>query len=241
MTPEREQFVRDNALSIVSQLEAQVERQRAELKRLSQRCESISRERQRLRDAIAEHHAQKADDRCWMDDRKLYEAAGLPTDNYDQIGSPSAMLANCERFVTHRCSGGGPWVSYAELEAERDRLLQEQKVDRDALVDVQVYCNMVRTDSLRQQIQETLDLLPWLRETYAEYVSQSEEYARMAHESEGLREVLTILVNAVQTHMDNDYGSAPSKHYLVRASDRDGVFAALANARAELGMEASQP
>lgn len=75
--------------------------------------------------AIREHHNQRADDRCWLDDRKLYEAAGLPTEKYDQVGSPSEMLKNCERFVTYRCSGGGDWKSYAELEAENARLRQE--------------------------------------------------------------------------------------------------------------------
>lgn len=32
----------------------------------------------RLRNAIAVHHAQKAADRCWMDDDVLYAACGLP-------------------------------------------------------------------------------------------------------------------------------------------------------------------
>ena len=35
-------------------------------------------ERNQLRAAIAEHHAQKADDRCIEDDDRLYAAAGLP-------------------------------------------------------------------------------------------------------------------------------------------------------------------
>jgi hypothetical protein len=72
--------------------------------------------------AVRKHHAMQADDRCWMDDIELYRAAGLPTDNYDRIGSPSEMLKNCERFITLRCAEGGPWVSYAELEKERNAL-----------------------------------------------------------------------------------------------------------------------
>lgn len=77
---------------------------------------------QRLEAAIREHHEQKADDRCWLDDHKLYAAAGLPPADYS-IESPSAMLKNCERFVELRmCGREGAWKSYAELEAENTRL-----------------------------------------------------------------------------------------------------------------------
>lgn len=78
----------------------------------------VEAERDRLLAAIVAHHAQRGDNRCWMDDRLLYHAAGLPVGDYDLVGSPSEMLQNCERFVTLRCSGGGPWKSYAELEVE---------------------------------------------------------------------------------------------------------------------------
>ena len=71
--------------------------------------------------AIQEHHRQKADDRCWLDDVKLYAAAGLaPPDN--RIGDPAAMLENCKRYIAQRCQGGA-WKSYAELENE-NKLLQ---------------------------------------------------------------------------------------------------------------------
>lgn len=76
-------------------------------------------ERNRLESAIATHHAQHADDLCWQDDAKLYEAAGLPP-RQPTVGDPEAMLANCKRFIAQRCIAGGPWVSYAELERERD-------------------------------------------------------------------------------------------------------------------------
>lgn len=88
------------------------------------RCAELKEQCDKLFAAIQKHYAQKADDRCWLDDVELYKAAGLPTGDYDKVGSPSEMLKNCERFVTLRCSGGGPWKSYAELEAENERLKQ---------------------------------------------------------------------------------------------------------------------
>lgn len=78
-----------------------------------------------LEAAIAKHHAQHADDMCWLDDMELYEAAGLsPKDN--SVGDPCAMLENCKRFIEQRCKPGGGWKSYAELEAENERLRNEQ-------------------------------------------------------------------------------------------------------------------
>lgn len=67
--------------------------------------------------AVRDHHAQRADDRCWLDDAKVYAAAGLPPGD-PRVGDKAAMLANCERFVRLRCEAGGPWETYAALEAE---------------------------------------------------------------------------------------------------------------------------
>lgn len=84
-------------------------------------CSRSVNERDHLLNAIKEHHSQKADDRCWMDDDKLYEAAGLsPVDR--RVGDKAEMLRNCERFLERRCESGGPWKSYAELEEENERL-----------------------------------------------------------------------------------------------------------------------
>lgn len=77
----------------------------------------------RLRAAIAEHHAQKADDRCIEDDDRLYAAAGLPPCDR-RVGDKAAMLASCARFIERRCEAGG-WPAYAELEAEVARLREE--------------------------------------------------------------------------------------------------------------------
>lgn len=73
----------------------------------------------KLAGAIAEHHKQRADDRCWMDDDALYEAASLPKVDR-RVGDRDAMLRNCARFIDRRTEPGG-WPSYAELE-DRNRV-----------------------------------------------------------------------------------------------------------------------
>lgn len=74
----------------------------------------LAAERDKLRAAIREHHAQKADDRCIEDDDKLYAAAGLPPCDR-RVGDKFEMVKNYIRFVERRCEGGG-WPTYAELE-----------------------------------------------------------------------------------------------------------------------------
>lgn len=84
--------------------------------------ETLARGYFNLVDAVRRHHSQKADDRCWLDDNELYAAAGLPQADVT-VGGPSAMLKNCERFVTLRMEGkAGAWRSYAELEEEITKL-----------------------------------------------------------------------------------------------------------------------
>jgi hypothetical protein len=90
-------------------------------KPLAEHCRNLVAENAKLRAAITKHHGQKADDRCFLDDTELYAAAGLPPADR-RVGDKDAMLANCARFIQHRCESGGPWKSYAELEAERDKL-----------------------------------------------------------------------------------------------------------------------
>lgn len=80
----------------------------------------------RLLKAIKEHHDQKADDRCWMDDDKLYTVAALPTVDR-RVGDKFEMAKNCLRFIERRCEGG-VWPSYTELETRiKD---QEQTINR---------------------------------------------------------------------------------------------------------------
>lgn len=83
-------------------------------------------------------HDQHADDQCWMPDQnglnQLFAAAGLPPKDY-RVGDKAVMLKNCERFVDHVCEDGGPWKSYAELEAERDddkKLIAELRAANEA-------------------------------------------------------------------------------------------------------------
>src|SRR5688572_13381619 len=71
-----------------------------------------------LESAIRNHRDQKADDRCIEDDDRLYEALGDGIKCDRRVGSKTEMLANCQRFINNRCETGGPWKSYAELEAE---------------------------------------------------------------------------------------------------------------------------
>lgn len=75
-----------------------------------------------LETAIRAHRDQRADDRCIEDDDKLYAALGDGVTCDRRVGSKADMLKNCERFIQQRCEGGGPWKSYAELEAENARL-----------------------------------------------------------------------------------------------------------------------
>lgn len=83
-------------------------------------------ELRRLRKAIREHRDQKADDRCWLDDQKLYAVLGDGDLGDNRVGDKEAMLANCRRFLGQRTAGGG-WVSYRELEAEVQRLQAENE------------------------------------------------------------------------------------------------------------------
>lgn len=71
--------------------------------------------------AVQEHRDQKADDRCWLDDLKLYAAAGLHVAD-NTISDPEAMLENCKRFIACRMAKG-KWKTYQELERERDEAL----------------------------------------------------------------------------------------------------------------------
>lgn len=71
----------------------------------------------RLRAAIADHRAQKADDRCIEDDDKLYEALGDGIKCDRRVGDKYEMLGNCARFIDRRCESGG-WPTYIEIEKE---------------------------------------------------------------------------------------------------------------------------
>jgi len=57
----------------------------------------------KLRAAIRDHRDQKGDDRCWVDDIKLYEALPEGPVNYDPTLPPEdVFLENCKRFCRSR-------------------------------------------------------------------------------------------------------------------------------------------
>ena len=77
-----------------------------------------------LEDAIKEHRAQKADDRCIEDDDKLYAVLGDGIKCDRRVGNKEEMLKNCARFIENRCQQGG-WKTYQELEKENKKLKEE--------------------------------------------------------------------------------------------------------------------
>jgi hypothetical protein len=105
-------------------------------------CEEV----ERLREAVAKHHGQIADDRCWMDDDELYAAFGLPPVDR-RVGDKAAMRANCDRFIERRCEGGG-WQSYAELEAKIERVAQLEAACRFALEVIGRQSQFYRDDAM---------------------------------------------------------------------------------------------
>jgi hypothetical protein len=63
----------------------------------------LKEEIRRLRDVIRYHRDQKGDDRCWVDDLRLYEilpegAVGLDT----TLPTEEVFLENCKRFCRSR-------------------------------------------------------------------------------------------------------------------------------------------
>lgn len=70
----------------------------------------------RLQEAIREHRDQRGDDRCWLDDLKLYSALGEDVIANNNLPPKDKFLANCGRFYDSRCHNAN-WPSYQELEA----------------------------------------------------------------------------------------------------------------------------
>jgi hypothetical protein len=88
-----------------------------------------------LRTAVREHHDQRGDDRCHLDDQKLYHAVlGEGADPYAGALPPDEdMLESCRRYIQQRrCPGpagvaplpGG--MTIVQLSAEVDRLRAER-------------------------------------------------------------------------------------------------------------------
>lgn len=95
---------------------------------LRHRVKELERHVQRLTTAIRTHRDEHGDDRCWMDDERLYEVLGDGIKHDRRVGCQLAMAANCIRFIKNRTEGGH-WPTYAELEQRvKDLTLELGKV-----------------------------------------------------------------------------------------------------------------
>ena len=103
-------------------------------------CSRLWDEIQMLRGAIAAHHGQRADDRCFEDDDALYSAAGLPPCDR-RVGTKEEMLSNCRRFIERRCESGG-WPSYRELEAQIQFLRTDILAQRKREIEAGALCDL---------------------------------------------------------------------------------------------------
>jgi hypothetical protein len=80
---------------------------------------------ERLRDGIRRHRDAEGDDRCWLDDRDLYELLpeGL-ADHAPALPPRGEFLRSCERYWEQRSDGRvlPGCRTIAQLEAEIERL-----------------------------------------------------------------------------------------------------------------------
>jgi len=75
---------------------------------------------QKLLAAIREHRDQQGDNRCWLDDEKLYSA--LPEGYTPPVRDSTVELENCKRFIAYRHN---PDIIYVSSQAEIERLQAE--------------------------------------------------------------------------------------------------------------------
>lgn len=106
--------------------------EQAEAARLRRDLAESQAEVVKLSAAIADHRAQKADDRCIEDDDRLYAALGDGIKCDRRVGDKAAMRRNCERFIERRCEGGG-WPSYVALEEKLAESQAREQAFRSAL------------------------------------------------------------------------------------------------------------
>ena len=65
--------------------------------------EALQEEVIKLRSVIRYHKNQKGDDRCWVDDLRLYEALPEGADGHDStLPTEEVFLENCKRFCRSR-------------------------------------------------------------------------------------------------------------------------------------------
>lgn len=69
----------------------------------SMSIEELKLEAKKLRDSIRYHRDQKGDDRCWVDDLRLYEALPEGAVGHDStLPTEEIFLTNCKRFCQSR-------------------------------------------------------------------------------------------------------------------------------------------
>lgn len=99
-----------------------VERENAELKALlgdkatgPRSPSALYEENLKLKAAIRHHAVQLDDDRCWLDDQRLYAAAGIDSDDVNTTLPPKdEFLANCARFHASRQHPKHKYVTFDE-------------------------------------------------------------------------------------------------------------------------------
>jgi uncharacterized coiled-coil DUF342 family protein len=109
------------------------------VKALAAELERLMAERDELLAAIKEHRDQRGDDRCWLDDQKLYVAAGLGETATGETALPPKcdFLKSCERYwhqrqapLEHGTGAMPGGMTIAQLTQEALRL----RAERDALL-----------------------------------------------------------------------------------------------------------
>lgn len=118
-------FDRGEDLDFIAAARSAVPRLIAEVKRLSS--------------AIRSHRDQRGDDRCWMDDEKLY--AALPEGYTPPPRDSTVELRNCERYIASRHN---PGTEYVSPEREIEQLKSENAKLRRELTDVFHRLSLIR-------------------------------------------------------------------------------------------------
>jgi len=92
----------------------------------------LNNEIRRLHNAIREHRDQRGDDRCWMDDERLYSILpeGLTPKEDRRLHDPCTMLEHCKHYIASRQPGGEPYIS---VQRELEKLQSDNKRYKEAL------------------------------------------------------------------------------------------------------------
>lgn len=87
-----------------------------------------------LEDAIREHRDQKGDDRCWLDDQKLYRAIGGDADL--SLPPKHDFLKSCDRYWEQRQSLCDKFAMKHPTIGQLNRQIEALTAQRDALLAV---------------------------------------------------------------------------------------------------------